>query len=212
VVVFGAGGRTGRLIVERALVDGHRVTAALRHPEALSDLDQRWADSHRLSIATVDVRDAQAVNAALSGHDAAVSAIASRGRDPHGLFSSGTRTIVEALEATTIRRFVCISSRGVNLEDPGLPLLYRRVVRPLLLRRVYADMRTMEALVCASALDWTLVRPPRLVDTSAGGSYRVEDGHNPRGGWTLSRADLAAFVVEHLDSAQWIRRMPTLAY
>ncbi|HEY2191107.1 MAG TPA: hypothetical protein VGH76_02235 [Actinomycetospora sp.] len=36
-------------------------------------------------------------------------------------------------------------------------------------------------------------------------------GHNPTGGWALSRADLAAFVVEQLDSPSWMHRTPTLA-
>jgi putative NADH-flavin reductase len=181
VAVFGAGGRTGRLIVERALRNGDHVTAAVRHPETLGDLSQRWAHTHRLTIASADVRDAQAVHAALQGHDAAISAIAGRGRHPHGLFSQGTRTIIDALEARHIRRFVCISSRGVNHHDSRLPLLYRVIVRPVLLRDVYADMRTMERFVRDSGLDWTLVRPARLVDGPARGTYRVEDGHNPQG-------------------------------
>ncbi|GLL04582.1 NAD(P)-dependent oxidoreductase [Dactylosporangium matsuzakiense] len=212
VVVFGAGGRTGRLIVDRALAEGYHVTAALRRPDTLSDLDRRWAASRRLNLATVDVRDAQAVRTVLPGHEAAVSAIASRGRHPHGLFSEGTRTMIDALNGSEVRRFVAVSSRGVNFRDPFLPLLYRRVVRPLLLRDVYADMQAMEALVRATRLDWTLVRPPRLIDAPARGTYRVEDGHNPRGGWTLARADLAAFVVEQIDSREWIHRAPTLAY
>jgi uncharacterized protein YbjT (DUF2867 family) len=212
VVVFGASGRTGRLVLQRALEEGHRVTAAVRRPDTLADLDLRWANTGRWRVAIADVRDAPAVRAAVAGQDAAISAVANHGRHPDRLFSQGTRSIVDALTQAGVRRFVCISSRGVNDRDPYLPLLYRRVVRPLLLRDVYADMRSMEELVRASALDWTLVRPARLVDTPARGTYRVEDGHNPPGGWTLARADLAAFALDQLRSTSWIHRMPTLAY
>jgi putative NADH-flavin reductase len=204
--------RTGRLIVEQALENGHHVTAAVRNPDTRTELHRLRADTGRLRITAGDVRDPRAVRAAVQGQEAVVSAVASRGRHPHGVFSDGTRTIVDALRATGVRRFLCISSRGVNYHDRGLPFIYRAVLRPLLLRDVYADMTIMEEAVRASDLDWTLIRPPRLVDSPARGTYRVEDGHNPRGGWTLSRADLAAFVVAHLGTTQWTHRTPTLAY
>jgi putative NADH-flavin reductase len=212
VVVFGAGGRTGRLIVERALSGGDQVTAVARRPGTVTDLDRRWAHTGRLRVATADVRDAASVVAVTSGHDAAVSAIAGRGRHPGGLFSDGTRAIVDALEASGVRRFVAVSSRGVNYQDRGLPFAYRAVIRPLVLREVYADMQIMERIIRTSTLDWTLVRPPRLIDRPARGTYRVEDGRNPRGGWVLARADLAAFVTAELHGGEWTHRAPTLAY
>jgi putative NADH-flavin reductase len=73
-------------------------------------------------------------------------------------------------------------------------------------------MAIMEQTVAASRLDWTLVRPSRLAHGPARGHYRIADGHNPTGGWTLSRADLAAFLVEQIDSPTWVHRTPTLAY
>ena len=81
-----------------------------------------------------------------------------------------------------------------------------------MLRHVYADMRVMEKTIKATDLDWTLIRAPKLVDTPARGSYRIADGHNPTGGWTLSRADLADFTVDQITDLAWRHRCPTLAY
>lgn len=183
-----------------------------RRADGLDEVQRRWKDSGQLAVALGDVRRPVSVRAAVAGHDIAISAIASAGRHPDGLFSDGTRTIVEALTIERVQRFVCVSSRGVNQHDPGLPLIYRRVIRPLFLREIYADMRLMEEVVRASSLDWTLVRAPKLVDAPARGSYRVEDGHNPAGGWSLSRADLSSFVLDQVDSREWQGRAPTPAY
>ncbi|BBZ27521.1 NmrA family transcriptional regulator [Mycolicibacterium madagascariense] len=212
VAIFGATGRTGVLLLDRALTCGHHVVAVARRPESLADSMARWAHTDRLRIVAADVRDPAAVEAAVEGTQAAISAIASTGRHPDRVFSEGTRNIVNALQRQQVWRFICISSRGVNYHDPALPLPYRAVIRPLFLGEVYADMQQMESIVRGSDLRWTLIRAPRLRDGPARGGYRIEDGHNPRRGWSISRADLAAFTVDQVDSVDWIHRAPTLAY
>ena len=112
VVVFGATGRTGSLIVDLALTRGHHVTATARDPDALADMAARWSTTGRLSIATVDVHDPATVTAAVEGADTAISAIANAGRHPDHVFSDGTANIVKSLQGQHVRRFVCISSRG----------------------------------------------------------------------------------------------------
>jgi hypothetical protein len=49
----------------------------------------------------------------------------------------------------------------------------------------------MEDILRDSGLDWTVVRPPRLTDKPLTSSYRVAYGQNLRGGWSVSRADVA---------------------
>jgi uncharacterized protein YbjT (DUF2867 family) len=81
----------------------------------------------------------------------------------------------------------------------------------LFLRDLYRDMGEMERIVRASSLDWTLVRASYLVDRPARGHFRVADGANHPGGWRISRADLADFLVEQLETGSWSRAAPTLA-
>lgn len=80
------------------------------------------------------------------------------------------------------------------------------------MRELYDDMREMEAIVSASTLDWTLVRPAYLTNQPGRGRWRVLDKVNPRRGWRISRHDLATFLIDQLDSAEWSRRHPTLAW
>jgi putative NADH-flavin reductase len=202
LIVFGAGGRTGRAVVGAALLAGHDVTAAVRDPAGFQ--------SGAARVVRADVRDPGSVRAAVRDHDAVVSAVGPSGRRAGGLYSASARAFVEALPAAGVARLVVLSSSGVRTDDPAHPLWYRAVARTLL-RELYSDMRVMEEIVAASELDWTFVRPARIVDEPASGHVRIGDAANPPAGRSVSRADLAAFVVREIDDRAWSRGHPTLA-
>jgi putative NADH-flavin reductase len=200
VVVFGAGGRTGRLVVEEAVRAGHDVVAAARGP-----LDIPGARTVR-----ADVRDPAAVAAAVAGRDAVVCAVGPSGRTADGLYSAAAGSIVAGMAATGVERLVAVTSSGVRLDDPNHPWWYRLLARTAM-REAYGDMRRMEEIVRASAVDYTFVRPARLVDEPATGAVRIMDGANPAHGLRVTRADLARFVVEEVTARQWSRAAPTMA-
>ncbi|NTZ63469.1 SDR family oxidoreductase [Agrobacterium tumefaciens] len=93
VVVFGANGRTGRIIVKKLLDRGHNVTAAMRNPAAFSDFRDGARHPQRLRTASVDIEDPASVLASVDGQTAAIAA-SGTGRKPDGLYSRGTRNIV----------------------------------------------------------------------------------------------------------------------
>jgi putative NADH-flavin reductase len=107
-----------------------------------------------------------------------------------------------------VRRVSCVTSASLGL-SPAAPLgqrlLIGRVVRPLY-RHMYADMALMERILAAAGdLDWTVVRPPRLTDGPLTGAYvTAVDRHLPRAR-SLSRADLAHYLLHHLDDQESLR-------
>lgn len=202
VIVFGAGGGTGLRVVEEAKQAGHDVTAAVRDPSKVA-LDG-------VRVVAADIRDAASVQAAVEGQDAVVSAVGAPGRRALGLYSEGGRALVAAMESAGVARLIAITSAGVRHDDPSFPLWYRLAARTLM-REQYGDMALLEELVRASSLEWTLVRPTRLVDAEPTGDYRVLDGETPKGGSQITRADLARFIVGELDKREWVGATPTIA-
>ncbi len=109
---------------------------------------------------------------------------------------------------------MCISTTGLDAA-PDAPFLQRLVFKGILqwvLRHPYADMALMEEYVRASALDWTIVRSARLTNGPRTGRYRAAVDRTLRNGWSISRADLAEYVLTHLDDPATIRARVEVAY
>ncbi|WP_426955803.1 NAD(P)-dependent oxidoreductase [Muricoccus radiodurans] len=207
LLVLGATGGTGRLIVRQALARGHDVTALVRSPEKGRDLD---------GVRTVigDARDEAVLRTALEGRDAVVSALgtpASPFREVT-LLSAATRALVSAMKAQNVARLVCITGIGAGDSAGHGGFLFDRLILPLLLRRVYADKNRQEAIVRESGLDWTLVRPAVLNDKPGRGEVRALTDLSDHHGGTVSREDVARFVLDQLGTSAWLNRSPLITW
>lgn len=189
--MFGATGGTGAHVVRQALTAGHQVTAVVRDPARLDVPAQP-----RLEVVTADVLDPDALVPAISGREAVVSALGPRGRGPSVICRDGTSSIMAAMTTAGVRRLAVVSNSGMHREGDGwfTRLLFKPVLIRIL-REGYADMGEMERRVTASGLDWTIVRPPKLSDGPHTGRIASETRGNVRGSFTISRADLADYVL-----------------
>ena len=207
LLVFGSTGGTGRELVKQALAQGHEVTAYARHPAKLGDKKHP-----SLQVARGDVLDPVAVEQAVAGHDAVLCAIgAGAGRTT--LREEGTRNIVRAMEKGGVRRLVCQSSMGVGDSRANLGFLTKYVIVPVFLRHAFADHERQETVVKASALDWTIVRPPHLKDGPHTGTYRhgfpaTDTGIQGK----ISRADVADFMLKQLTDNTYLHQTPGVSY
>jgi putative NADH-flavin reductase len=196
IAVIGAAGRTGRHAVSQALARGHEVVAVARSPGKL-DLT-----GHGLTVAAADVRDADGLAAAVTGVDAIVTTFgAAAGRKPTDVYSAGIANVLAAMDGAGIRRLAVISASpvGPRAEQPAA---FRLLVLPILDRifgGAYADLRRMEAALTARGdLDWTCLRPPRLLDRPAHGAYRLDRRPLPRAR-SLTYPDLAIALLDCAD-------------
>lgn len=143
-----------------------------------------------------------------------MSALGSRaGRAPTSVCADGTRSIVEAMGEAGARRLVFVSNSGMITDGEDGPVT-RRLAKPVLqkvLTQPYADMLGMEDEVRASGLDWTIVRPPRLTDGPYTGRYRTAVDRNIRGGFQVSRADLADGILRLLGDPASFRTATSIA-
>jgi len=208
LVVFGATGPTGRQIVGQATAAGHRVVAVARRPEVI---DVRHS---LLKVARGDVMDPESVAAAVIDAEAVLSALgAANLKQPTKLYSQGTATIVSAMAAAGVARFVGVTAAPVApaLEKSALD---RYFAHPLLWRFFgggYADMQAMERVLAHSECDWTIFRPPRLTNGPLTNRYRTAVGKPLPRCWSLRRADLAAVMLASLGDASLISKAVAIA-
>lgn len=197
ITVFGASGATGRLITAEALERGHGVTAFVRTPGKLA------LRHERLTIAQGDATDDQAVRAAVAGADAVVSAIGGTGFGPSTRITDCLTTIVAAC---TDQRFVSMSTVGAGDSGKLMPLTARPIL--VVLRNAIKDHDGAEAAIMGSDLRWTIARCVGLTDAPARGHATAS--LDRVGGSRIPRADVAAWIVDALDSEAFVRQAVAL--
>jgi putative NADH-flavin reductase len=211
LTIFAATGSVGRQILDQAVAAGHDVTAVVRNPGAVS----RQVRTVTADLATVEPA---ALAPAVGGADAVLSALGPRSKADYGVVSAGTRAIVGAMQEAGVRRVVAVSAAPVGTvpspgrprppkHDPGDGFFMRHLLSPLVgaaLRDLYQDLALMEDALAGSGLDWTVVRPPRLTNGPLTGAYRTASGRNLRRGLTVSRADVAQFMLAVLTQPETI--------
>ncbi len=207
IVVIGATGRTGRVVVEQALGHGDEVVAFAREPERLG------LDHQRLTLARGDVRDLDSLRASMQEADAVISAIGAPPGRSVDIYSAGIGNIMQAMVEAQVPRLAVVSAAGTfHRNDKNIALGYRLMMKATL-GGLYDDLERMEQRVMASELEWTIVRPAGLTEGELTGRYRVGDHGRPlKDGQRIARADVAALLLKSLSTDRWLRRAVTVAY
>lgn len=200
LLILGATGPTGRHLVDGAIESGDTVTALARRPEALDTLNGE------LTVVQGDATARADLATAMSGQDAVISALG-RGRSlrAHDLFSRAATAVVAAAQEAGVSRLVWLSSFGVGGTYQSASAI-QKAIYSTFLRNIYADKRASEQTIRSSGLDWTLVYPTTLTNRPAKGRYRVDDRLSMRGAPTISRADVADFMLKAAHGQEWIHR------
>ena len=207
VLVLGATGGAGRLIVGEAREKGHAVVALVRsQANAVGFAGAELVEG--------DARDEAALARAIAGCDAVISSLGttiSPFREVT-LLSTATRALVAVMARQNVRRLVCITGMGAGDSRGHGGFFYDWLFQPLLLRKVYEDKDRQEDVIRASALDWIIVRPTLLNDEPARGGVRALTDLSGVHGGKIARADVADFVVQQLTADTWLRKAPLITW
>lgn len=201
LVVFGASGASGRQIVEQALAAGHEVTAFVRNPAAIT------IKHPKLKVIKGDALDAANVSQAIAEQDAVLSAIGINRRSIITTCADSTRNIISGMNEHGVRRFICLSAYGAS--ETKDTALYSKVLRFFIGKRV-EDKDRQEELLRASNLDWVSIRPPLLTNGARKGHYRVGFDIPIKLFSSVSRADVAEFMLKQLTDDTYLHQAPTI--
>lgn len=207
LLVLGATGGTGRLIVSQAVARGYDVAVLVRSAEKARNLDG-------VEVIVGDARDEQVLRQALKGRDAVISALGtsvSPFREVT-MLSTATRALIGAMKAEQVSRLVCITGIGAGDSAGHGGFLFDKLIFPLLLSKVYADKNRQEAIIRESGIDWVLVRPSVLNDQPGRGTNRVLTDLSDFRGGTISRTDVAKFVLDQVSEGSWVHRSPLITW
>jgi putative NADH-flavin reductase len=209
IAVLGSTGGTGVELIVQALERGYGVTALARRPAALP------MRHPRLQVVPGDVLAAGDVANAVRGADAVLSALGiGYSRAATTVYSQGTANALDAMRDNGVRRLLVVSTSSLHLPSRrhlAEWLLARCLLHPLL-KRPYADIARMEERIARSTCNWTVLRAARLTNGRRTGRYRTAVNARLPGCWSISRADLAACMIEHITAVDTYRATVDVAY
>ena len=209
VTVFGGSGKIGRLIVDRLVDDGTQVVAYVRDPAGIP-----W--SHRnLTVVVGKLSDAAAIRQAVTGSAAVINALgpALSRRTTGTQLTDGTRAIVAAMDAEGVRRYIGLGTRSMPDSRDGRTV--RAKLLPVMAMALFPgalrELRGMTAAVTGSDLEWTIARISRPVDRPGTGTLRVGYLGRDKVFSTMTRTDIAAFLISQLTDDHFIRAAPAIS-
>ena len=189
LAILGATGGTGRQLVAQALEAGHTVTALVRTPAAFP------MQHEQLTLIQGDVRDAASVEAVVAGQNAVLSALGTNQRGPVSVCTDGIQNILLAMTRAQVRRLLVVSAYGTA--ESHHRNLYNFLLWTLLKEKML-DKEQMEDLIKHSDVDWTLIRPPGLTNGPRTQQYRSGLDLHMHVTSHISRADVAACILQLL--------------
>ena len=203
VLICGATGNVGSQTVDKALKAGHEVTAFARSPEKLGD-------RKNLHKAQGNVMDAESVATVIAGQEAVVITFGapvnwSTLTSVPDLCTTGTINIMNSMRQRGIKRLVCMTGIGAGDSKGHGKFVFNNLILPIMLGRIYVDKNRQEQAVMQSELDRTIVRPTELTDKSESENYRVLTDLKGEKATTISRVDVASFLVQQIDSQKYLQ-------
>lgn len=207
IVVFGSTGKAGQEVVKQALERGYQVVAYARNPDKIG------IQHHMLTVTKGELNDIAAIEQAIAGADAVISLLGPGSTLKGNALSEGVKNIVSAMEKHGVSRIIQIATTIVH--DPNdkrdfkLDFMIRliKIIQP----NVYAEIVQISDAIRNPKLNWTLVRVPFLNENPLTKTLQVRYKGEMKGKTSLSRADLAWFMLEQVESIEYMNKAPFIS-
>ena len=207
LLIIGASRGIGKALLEEALKDGHQVRVLARDPEKIEITD------NALEVVKGDVRDLEAVSAAIDDMDIVCSCIGVPITfKPVDLFAEAAKNLVQAVRQKSGLKLIAVTGIGAGDSKGHGGFLYDRIFKPLFLNTIYEDKDREEEIIMGSSIDWLIVRPAGLTNGPRTGKYRVINDLDGNVSTRISRRDVADFILSEMAHPTQFGKTPLITY
>jgi uncharacterized protein YbjT (DUF2867 family) len=214
ILILGATGRTGRLIVEEALKQGYDLNVLVR-------------DKNKISFSSKSIKVYQGTPArqtdlviAMQGCDLVISALGivrasdapwSKLITAKNFISESIKNVIAEADQQNLKRLITVSAWGVGETKKEIPFWLRWLINYTNLGPVYAEHEAAEKLLANSNLNWTAVRPVALNESKKIKTLKVSFNNLPKPSLQISRQSVAKFIVDIVKSDKYDMKSPTIS-
>jgi len=208
VTIFGGTGATGQLVIQKALSAGHSVTAFARTPSKIS------IQHVNLIVIEGGLSDIEKIETAVKGADAVISLLGPSGKSKGLIISSGIKNIIAAMKRFGVMRLIATATPSYkdSKDKFQFGFAFGVFMVKMLLKDTYQDIVETGVQITKSQLDWTIVRLPMLSNNTSKGKLNI--GYTGDGKvklFSLTRSDLADFLIQQLDDKTYLRQAPLIS-
>lgn len=205
IAIIGATRGIGLALVKAALADNHEVTVLAR-------VLGRMPISHpNLRVVAGDAQNREAIKVVVDGQDVVCDCLGTTNVIKKiTMFSRCAENLSKALKPEQL--LIAVTGIGAGDSKGYGGFLYDYLFLPIVLRRMYADKDRQEQILKRNVARLIIVRPGALNNAPLKGRYRaLVDLQGVHGG-SISRADVADFMLAQAKSPQFIGQTPLLIY
>ncbi len=207
ILLLGATGRTGNIILKKAIKDGHKVTAIVRDKGKLYGINAEIIEGTPY--------DRDTVLSAVKGCDAVISTLnVSRTSDnpwaklraPKDLISKSVKNAIEGMKSYNVKRIIVISTLGAGDSKNRMPLLFNLFISMTNLKYAFKDHTRQEEILERSDRDWTVIRLPMLTADAGENEVLVNMGDGTKLNRNVNRETVARFILNILNEEKYFRK------
>ena len=214
ILLLGASGRTGKLVLHEALMQGYEVNCVVR------DTTKIQIESARLKLFEGDVLRKDTLKQAMQNCQIIISVLNisrhtdfpwSRLRTPSSLLSDAMKTVISLAEKQVIKRLIVCSAWGVSETKADLPFWFDWLIEHSNIKAAYKDHERQEGIIRQSDLDWTIVRPAGLINLKRSQKLIESDDNQPKPKLTINRITVAKYLIDAIKTDQLIKKAPVIS-
>lgn len=200
IALFGGSGATGNAVIRHAMARGFKLRLLVRKADSIR------IRSGLMELIEGSLTDPGDVRLCLKGCDTAICVFGQRSPYNDIFCEAATRTIVKSMKKTGVSHLICQTGAMIG-EYPGNRTLPFRLMTALFNRRLpqmAADRAAQEDAIRQSGLAWTLVKPARLSSAKPKGKWFLGPGVRAGLLSSISREDLADFLLEEAVNPHFV--------
>ncbi|WP_028328705.1 NAD(P)-dependent oxidoreductase [Brachyspira alvinipulli] len=207
VIIFGASGAIGKLALKYALLKGYDVTAYVRNSNKIN------IQNDKLHIIEGEISDYDAVEKAVRGNDAVVWCVGVKMKNKYPVMESleGHKILLKAMNSCGVKRLIDWATPSVTFhkDKKSFITVVPSIIAGIALKQSKKEMIAIGELIRLSSLEWTLVRFIAPTNSNFTGKIKVSFG-DVKIKFSISRDDIAYFMIEQIESKEYINSMPII--
>jgi uncharacterized protein len=209
IALLGSTGFVGKVLLKKALIANHIVKVLVRDQEKLGNY------ANKVEIIQGEYFDPEKLKLVISGTEAVISTIGAPGKNSPSKeeYIKAMQTLISIMKDLNIKRFILIGGAATRNKKNEIfgwrQNLLKFIINTFLGKHLIQIKQAEFQILLQSDLDWTIVRPPRIVSSFTKHTLNIDENKLYRSKVMVD--DLAEFMLDQLVSDKWIRKTPLVS-